>query len=121
MPMNHPGLNIVTLEAYGLHGNSFGGLKFDRMFVPSHMAIGEGALGGQLFRRHFLYWRLMMAAAALGTGQGALDQVVDRMRMREVFGGAIGHFTHLQQALAEHTCQTSYDPFADPRRCKKNR
>ncbi len=59
--------------------------------------------GGKIFREHFLYWRLMQAAAAVGCGKRALKQMAQRIRSREAFGGPIGRFTHLQQALAENT------------------
>ncbi|MGZ5280592.1 MAG: acyl-CoA dehydrogenase family protein, partial [Pseudobdellovibrionaceae bacterium] len=67
--------------------------------------IGGHGEGGKVFREHFLYWRLMMAAAAVGTGKGAIEQAVERMRTRDAFGGPIGRFTHLQQELAEHTAK----------------
>lgn len=105
VPIDHAGLKPVDLEAHGLLGNSFGGIEFDEMFVPEELRIGDEIGGGQVFRSHFLYWRLMMAAAALGTGQGAIEQVVERLKTRHAFGGPIGRFTHLQQQLAFHSAQ----------------
>jgi alkylation response protein AidB-like acyl-CoA dehydrogenase len=105
LPIDYPGLKFTQLEAHGLQGNSFGGVSFDGVFVPEKYRIGGHGEGGRVFRKHFIYWRLMMAAAAVGTGKGALDQLVERLRTREAFGGPIGRFTHLQQDLAKHTAK----------------
>jgi alkylation response protein AidB-like acyl-CoA dehydrogenase len=105
LPIDYPGLKITELNARGLHGNSFGGVAFDQLFVPDSLRIGEDGEGGKIFRNHFLYWRLMMASAAIGTGKEALEQAAARMRERQAFGGPIGRFTHLQQQLAEHTAK----------------
>jgi alkylation response protein AidB-like acyl-CoA dehydrogenase len=43
----------------------------------------------------------MQAAAAIGCGEGALDQMAQRIRTRQVFDAPIGRFTHLQQPLGE--------------------
>ena len=105
LPKNYPGLEFKKLTAHGLLGNSLGGLTFNRIFVPEKFRIGGEGEGGKLFRNHFLYWRLMQASAAIGTGRGALDQAVVRLRNRQAFGGPIGRFTHFQQELAQHTAQ----------------
>lgn len=105
LPKDYPGLQYVQIEAHGLKGNSFGGVSFDKMFVPEKYRLGGDGDGGKVFRNHFLYWRLMMSATAIGTAKGAIAQVVERMRNRTAFGKPIGSFTHLQQQLAEHTAK----------------
>jgi alkylation response protein AidB-like acyl-CoA dehydrogenase len=102
LPINTPGLKKVTLEAHGLKGNSYGGLVFKDLFVPQDQLIGQDGEGLDIFFEHFLYWRLMQTAAAIGTGEQALDQMAERIKTREAFGGPIGRFTHLQQALGQH-------------------
>jgi alkylation response protein AidB-like acyl-CoA dehydrogenase len=101
LPINHPGLEIVDRYAHGLTGNSFGGLKFDQMYVGPEHLIGEDGDGGDLFEEHFLYWRLMQSAAAIGCGERALEIMAERIRNREAFRGPIGRFTHLQQPIGE--------------------
>lgn len=102
LPIDHPGLEIVDRHAHGLTGNSFGGLKFDNMYVGREHLIGDDGSGGELFEEHFLYWRLMQAAAAIGCGERALEIMAERIRQRHVFGGPIGRFTHLQQPIGEN-------------------
>ncbi len=101
LPINHPGLNVVDRFAHGLTGNSFGGLNFDQIYVGPEHLIGKDGEGGDLFEEHFLYWRLMQAAAAIGCGERALEIMASRIRERDAFGGPIGRFTHLQQPIGE--------------------
>ena len=103
LPIDHPGLQIVDEFAHGLTGNSFGGLKFNDMFVGSEYVLGEDGDGGKIFNEHFTYWRLMQSAAAIGCGEAALQQMADRIKVRQAYGGPIGRFTHLQQPLGENT------------------
>lgn len=105
LPTDYPGLKIKSIKAHGLYGNSFGGVSFDKLLVPKNYLIGNDGDGGKIFREHFLYWRLMQSAAAIGTGKGALEQAAQRLRERQAFGGPIGRFTHLQQALGEYTAK----------------
>jgi alkylation response protein AidB-like acyl-CoA dehydrogenase len=105
IPINHPGLKIEKLTAHGLIGNSFGGLQFDDIFVPADSMLGDDGAGMSIFFEHFIYWRLMQTAAALGTAEQALEQMADRLITRQANGGPIGRFTHLQQALGKHTTQ----------------
>ncbi|GAA4446810.1 acyl-CoA dehydrogenase [Novipirellula rosea] len=102
IPLDHPGLKVVDRYAHGLTGNSFGGLEFDDMFVSRDHLLGEDGDGGEIFNEHFQYWRLMQAAAAIGCGEAALDQMAERIKTREAFGAPIGRFTHLQQPIGEY-------------------
>jgi alkylation response protein AidB-like acyl-CoA dehydrogenase len=102
VPIATPGLKIEHLIAHGLTGNSFGGLSFKDLFVPGSHRIGEDGNGLNIFREHFLYWRLMQSAAAIGCGEDALQQMADRIKARQAFGGPIGRFTHLQQPIGQY-------------------
>lgn len=105
LPIDTPGLEVETLEAHGLTGNSYGGLNFDNLFVPDDQLIGADGKGSDLFDEHFLYWRLMQSAAAIGTGEKALEMMAERIKTRHVHGGPIGRFTHLQQPIGQHTTE----------------
>jgi alkylation response protein AidB-like acyl-CoA dehydrogenase len=105
VPLESPGLRRLELENTGLRGVSFGGLELGGTKVPLRARVGGEGQGFQLFTQHFTYWRTAMAAAAIGCARGALDQAIHWLRSREAFGGPIGRFTHLQQALAEHVAR----------------
>ncbi|TWU17871.1 acyl-CoA dehydrogenase family protein [Allorhodopirellula heiligendammensis] len=102
IPIDHPGLKVIDRYAHGLTGNSFGGLEFEEMFVSRDHLLGEDGQGGKIFTEHFQYWRLMQAAAAIGCGEAALEQMAERLKSREAFGAPIGRFSHLQQPLGEY-------------------
>ncbi|HQR05670.1 MAG TPA: acyl-CoA dehydrogenase family protein [Gemmatales bacterium] len=103
VPMDTPGLKVEHLTPHGLTGNSFGGVSFTDLFVPESQLIQKDGEGQAIFFDHFLYWRLMQTAAAIGAGQGALKQMANRIESRQAFGGPIGRFTHLQQPLGQYT------------------
>lgn len=105
LPIDTPGIEIETLKAHGLEGNSFGGLRFENVFVPDSHRIGEDGQGSKIFFKHFLYWRLMQSAAAIGTGEGALEQMAQRLKTRIVFGSPLARFSHLQQALGKSSTE----------------
>jgi alkylation response protein AidB-like acyl-CoA dehydrogenase len=102
VPMDSPELKLERFRAHGLTGNSFGGMTFQDLKVTEGQLLGQDGEGLRIFFNHFLYWRLMQAAAAIGTGENALDQMASRIRNRHVFGGPIGRFTHLQQPIGQH-------------------
>ncbi|MBO0696960.1 MAG: acyl-CoA/acyl-ACP dehydrogenase [Zavarzinella sp.] len=102
VPINSPGLTVERLQAHGLTGNSYGGLRFKDLKVSDGQLLGKDGEGMGIFFEHFLYWRLMQSAAAIGTGENALDQMAARLKARQAFGGPIGRFTHLQQPIGQY-------------------
>lgn len=105
LPIDWQGLKKTQLVAHGLKGNSYGGLEFKEVFVPEKLRVGADGEGGTIFYEHFLYWRLMQTAAAIGTGENALQQMANRIKARQAFGGPIGRFTHLQQPIGQHAIE----------------
>ena len=105
VPRTTPGLSVESMSSMGMATVSWGKVHLDNVTVPSSSRIGGEGQGLSLFMRHFSYWRTMMAAIAIGSGEAAIDQAAARMRTRDAFGGPIGRFTHLQQALAQHVAR----------------
>jgi alkylation response protein AidB-like acyl-CoA dehydrogenase len=102
VPINAQGITIERLQAHGLTGNSFGGISFKNLKVSDGQLLGQDGEGMRIFFEHFLYWRLMQSAAAIGTGENALYQMANRIKARQAFGGPIARFTHLQQPIGQH-------------------
>ena len=105
LPIDTPGLEPYSFGAHGLKGNSFGGVRFKDVRVEDWQMIGADGEGDDIFVDHFRYWRLMQVAAALGTAERALELMVDRLIEREAYGAPIGRFSHLQQAVGQHTTE----------------
>lgn len=96
---------VVPLQSMGIRGVSWSEITFNDVFIPRDARLGGEGEGFRLFRAHFSYWRIMMAAAAIGCARGAIDLSIERLRTRSAFGGPIGRFTHLQLDLAQHVSQ----------------
>lgn len=105
LPIDTPGLQPYSFGAHGLKGNSFGGMRFKDVRVEEWQMIGADGEGSEIFADHFRYWRLMQVAAAIGTAERALEMMVDRLIEREAYGAPIGRFSHLQQAVGQHTTE----------------
>lgn len=102
IPIPNDHIEISSLNSLGLQGVSFGGIRFDEVFVHEDLRIGKEEEGLDIFKKHFTYWRIAMSAAAIGCARGALKQAIHWLQNRQAFGGSIGRFTHLQQELASH-------------------
>jgi alkylation response protein AidB-like acyl-CoA dehydrogenase len=105
LSIDTPGLEPYSFGAHGLKGNSFGGLRFKDVLVPTDQLLGGDGEGDDIFVNHFRYWRLMQVGAALGCAERGLEMMAERLSEREAYGGPIGRFTHLQQALGQHTTE----------------
>ena len=100
IPQDAAGLHTETAQPSGLGTVSWGTVHLRHVHVPSTSRIGGEGQGFSLFRRHFCYWRTMMAALAIGSAEAAIDLTATRIKDRHAFGGPIGRFSHLQQAMA---------------------
>jgi alkylation response protein AidB-like acyl-CoA dehydrogenase len=94
------GLETEPMRPSGLGAVVWGRIFLRQVNIPVASRIGGEGQGLSLFKRHFCYWRTMMAALAIGSAQAAIDQTAARMKTRHAFGGPIGRFSHLQQAIA---------------------
>jgi alkylation response protein AidB-like acyl-CoA dehydrogenase len=100
IPREVAGLAIEPMQPSGLRAVSWGKIFLHQVRVPLAARIGGEGQGLSLFKRHFSYWRTMMAAVAIGCAQAAVDEAATWMKKRHAFGGPIGRFSHLQQMLA---------------------
>jgi alkylation response protein AidB-like acyl-CoA dehydrogenase len=100
IPRDSAGLETEPMRPSGLTGVAWGKVFLRQVTVPRESRIGGEGQALSLFRQHFCYWRTMMAALAIGSAQAAIDQAAARMKTRQAFGGPIGRFSHLQQAIA---------------------
>jgi len=100
IPRDAAGLETEPMRPSGLGAVAWGRVFLRQVSIPLASRIGGEGQGHSLFRRHFCYWRTMMAALAIGSAQAAIDQTAVWMKNRHAFGGPIGRFSHLQQAMA---------------------
>jgi alkylation response protein AidB-like acyl-CoA dehydrogenase len=105
VPRDSFGLTTELMRPAGLATATWGRVQLRGVTVPASSRVGGEGQGLSLFKRHFCYWRTMTAALAVGSAQAAIDQTAERMKDRDAFGGPIGRFSHLQQALAQWTAR----------------
>lgn len=105
VPHHAKGLTVELMSPMGMAKASWGRMILQDVDVPATARIGGEGEGLSLFVRHFSYWRLMMASAAIGCAEEAVDAAILRMKRRDAFGGPIGRFSHLQMDLAKHAAR----------------
>jgi alkylation response protein AidB-like acyl-CoA dehydrogenase len=101
VPITASGLKVEAMSPLGMGALSWGRLRLDGVVVAVDQRIGGEGEGVSLFQRHFSYWRVMMAAIAIGCAEDAVDAACAHLKSREAVGGPIGRFTHLQLGLAQ--------------------
>jgi alkylation response protein AidB-like acyl-CoA dehydrogenase len=86
------GISVADDPAMGIRAAATGRLALDDVVVPATNVLGTTEDHLDVVRRARLAW----AAAACGTAQAALDQLVPYVKAREAFGEPIAH----RQAVA---------------------
>lgn len=111
---SHRGQSLFLVEAdrSGVNANEIGDKMGVRMMstaevtfkdvrVPSGNLIGEEGKGFYHVLEFFDESRILIAAQALGTAQGAFDRALNYIKQREQFGKKIGQFQVSQHKIAD--------------------
>jgi alkylation response protein AidB-like acyl-CoA dehydrogenase len=88
-------------EKLGIHMVATAELNFKNVRVPASNLIGEEGKGFYQVLEFFDESRILVAAQALGTAQGAYDRALAYVKEREQFGRKIAQFQVTQQKLAD--------------------
>lgn len=76
-------------------------LRFTNCRIPAERRIGAEGEGFKIAMRTLDVFRASVAAAALGFAQRALDEAVQHVRQRRMFGTTLGEFQLTRATLAE--------------------
>jgi len=76
-------------------------LRFNALRIPATRLIGAEGEGFKIAMRTLDVFRTSVAAAAVGFGQRALDEALQRSRQRRLFGKALADLQLTQAALAD--------------------
>ena len=111
---SHRGMSIIIVEAdrEGVSANTVGAKMGIRMMdtaevvfkdvrVPISNLVGKENRGFYQVLEFFDESRVLIAAQALGTAQGAFDRALDYVKAREQFGKKISDFQITQHKLAD--------------------
>lgn len=96
------GVSAVDLgEKMGIQMMSTAELVFKDVRVPSSNLVGKEGNGFYQALEFFDESRILIAAQALGTAQGAFDRALEYVNQREQFGKKISQFQITQHKLAD--------------------
>lgn len=100
VPADTPGLNVAErLEVIAPH--PLARLSFDQVRVPAAAMIGGPGEGFRIAMSVLDVFRSTVGAAALGFARRALDETVERVRDRELFGAPLFDLQMVQGHVAE--------------------
>ena len=101
-----PGFTVGKKEKkLGIRGSSTCELMFDRVKVPVENRLGAEGKGFGIAMGTLDGGRIGIAAQALGSAQGALDEVVAYTKSRKQFNSSISQFHNTQFKLADMATQ----------------
>jgi len=89
----------------GLRASPTRQLIFENMRIPKENLLGEVGRGWELVLQSLTETRVLVAAMALGIGQGAMEAAVSYSKQREQFGRPIAEFQGVSFMLADMAIQ----------------
>jgi len=99
---DRPGVSATDVgQKMGIHMMSTAEVVFKDVRVPVSNLIGEEGKGFYQVLEFFDESRILVAAQALGTAQGAYDRALAYVKQREQFGKKIAQFQVTQHKLAD--------------------
>jgi len=97
-----PGVTATDVgPKMGIHMMATAEVNFKDVRVPAANLIGKEGQGFYQVLEFFDESRILVAAQALGTAQGAFDRALDYVKQREQFGKKIAQFQVTQHKLAD--------------------
>ncbi len=99
---DRPGVNATEIgDKMGIRMMSTAEVTFKDVRIPVTNLIGKEGKGFYQVLEFFDESRVLVAAQALGTAQGAFDRALDYIKKREQFGKKIGQFQVSQHKIAD--------------------
>jgi acyl-CoA dehydrogenase len=101
VPRRAEGVECTRLDKLGLHGVASWSVRYDNVFVPDDLLLGEAGQAWYMLLPTLNNERILVGAQCLGTIDGVLEAALDHLRTRQAFGGPIGRFQALQHMVAD--------------------
>ena len=103
MPIrNRPDVSVTYIDEWGRRGISTGGFTFTNTRVPGTNLVGEENRGFYLAMEGFDFARAIISLVCCGAAASALEQGIQRIKQRKVFGRHIAGYQGIQFKLAEN-------------------
>ena len=97
-----PGISCEQMEEMGCRGHQLGIVHFKNVRVPQANALGSKSEGKKLLYARWGVSRCLSALNAIGAAQQVLDDTVDFVKKKVVYGRPIGMYQGVSFPLIEH-------------------
>jgi cyclohexanecarboxyl-CoA dehydrogenase len=102
VPAASPGISCEQMEEMGCRGHQLGIVHFKDVRVPQSSVLGSKTEGKKLLYARWGVSRCLSALNAVGAAQQVLDETVDFVKKKIVYGRPIGMYQGVSFPLIEH-------------------
>lgn len=102
VPADLPGISCEQMEEMGARGHQLGIVNFDRVRVPRSDVLGGKGDGKAVLYARWGVSRCLSALNALGAAQKVLEDTVQFVKTKVVYGKPIGVYQGISFPLIEH-------------------
>ena len=102
LPLTAQGITPTYIDDLGREGISCGGFSIDNVKIPKHYIIGEENKGFYIIHEGYEYARALIAVICAAAGLKSLENGMNYVKERKVFGKPLAKFQEINFRLAEH-------------------
>jgi acyl-CoA dehydrogenase len=102
LPLTAEGITPTYVEDLGREGISCGGFKIDNVRIPKHYILGEENKGFYIIHEGYEFARALIAVICASAGLKSLENGMNYVKERKVFGKALAQYQEINFRLAEH-------------------
>ncbi|VTU46310.1 Acyl-CoA dehydrogenase (plasmid) [Variovorax sp. SRS16] len=103
VPADAPGVSCELMPEMGLRSHQLGIVRLKDVRVPVEHTLGGEGQGKAVLYARWNVSRCLSALNALGAAQQVLDDTIEFVKKKEVYGKAIGHYQAISFPLVEHS------------------
>jgi len=102
VPADTPGISSEQMEEMGARGHQLGIVHFKGVRVPQSYTLGSKTEGKKLLYARWGVSRCLSALNAIGAAQQVLDDTIEVVKKKVVYGRPIGMYQGVSFPLIEH-------------------
>ncbi len=102
LPLTDDGITPTYIDDLGREGISCGGFKADNVRIPKKYIIGEENKGFYIVHEGYEVARALIAVICAAAGLKSLENGMNYIKERKVFGKPLASFQEINFRLAEH-------------------
>ncbi|MFW9991063.1 MAG: acyl-CoA dehydrogenase family protein [Candidatus Odinarchaeota archaeon] len=107
LPLQAKGITPTYVDDLGREGISCGGFTIDNVKIPKHYIIGEENKGFYIVHEGYEFARGLISVICAAEGLRSLENGMNYIKERKVFGTELGKFEEINFRLAEHYTRLS--------------